>query len=100
VAQAEARLRLPVPQDTPCSWAFGAGRDHERTRRLVWEEFVCRDVLDRPVWTDDATREMSGGRNEAGIRSARNRLPGSCHSEGALATEESRAEAGRQGSSG
>jgi hypothetical protein len=47
---------VPMPQDQPYSPVFGAYLDVERTRQLLWEEFVYRDLIHRPHWVDDATR--------------------------------------------
>jgi hypothetical protein len=47
---------VEMPQDLPYSPVFGQYLDVERTQRLLWEEFVYRDLRHRPHWPDDATR--------------------------------------------
>jgi hypothetical protein len=47
---------VEMPQDLPYSPVFGQYLDVERTQRLLWEEFIYRDLMHRPHWPDDATR--------------------------------------------
>jgi hypothetical protein len=47
---------VPMPQDDAWASLFGAYLDVERTRRLLWQEFIYRDLPDRSHWVDDATR--------------------------------------------
>jgi hypothetical protein len=47
---------VEMPQDLPYSPVFGAYLDVERTHQLLWQDFIYRDLIDRPHWPDDATR--------------------------------------------
>jgi hypothetical protein len=58
VTPEETAALLPMPQNQPYSWAYGAFLDTERTQKLLWDVFQYRDLIDRPVWTDDATRNI------------------------------------------
>jgi hypothetical protein len=49
---------LRMPQDQPYSPIFGAYLDVDRTRLLLNQVFVHRDLIDRPHWVDDATRNI------------------------------------------
>jgi len=54
--EVEEREMIPMPEDA--SWAplFGAYLDAVRTRELLWDHFVYRDLPQRRRWVDDATR--------------------------------------------
>ncbi len=52
----EAEAFVAMPQNLPISPVFGAYLDVERTRRLLWEAFIYRDLIAAPHWPDDATR--------------------------------------------
>jgi hypothetical protein len=54
--EAEGAGLVAMPQDQPYSQVYGAYMDVPRTRQLLWEEFVYRDLIRRPHWVDDATR--------------------------------------------
>jgi hypothetical protein len=56
IEPSEAEDLVPMPQNLPYSQVFGAYLDVERTRKLLWEEFKHRDLIDRDHWPDDATR--------------------------------------------
>ena len=60
VSPEDAQDLLPMPQDEPFSWAYGSFLDVERTRKLLWEEFRYGDLLERPLWPDDSTRNIPG----------------------------------------
>ncbi len=47
---------VAMPQDAAYSAIFGAYLDVERTRRLLWEDFIYRDILSKPRWPDASTR--------------------------------------------
>jgi len=47
-----------MPADEPQSMLYGAYLDLERNRRLLDEVFIHRDLIDRPHWVDDATRQI------------------------------------------
>jgi hypothetical protein len=55
-SEADMAGMVQMPLDHPYSMVFGAYLDVERTRQLLWEEFVYRDLMHRPRWPDDATR--------------------------------------------
>ncbi len=52
----EARGYLAMPQDNPYYPILGAYVDVDRHRQLVWNTFRYGDLINRPVWPDDATR--------------------------------------------
>jgi hypothetical protein len=52
----EAQRFLAMPPDNPYYSILGAYVDVDRHRRLVWETFQYGNLIDRPVWPDDATR--------------------------------------------
>jgi len=52
----EAQRFLAMPPNNPYYPILGAYVDVDRHRRLVWETFQYGDLIDRPVWPDDATR--------------------------------------------
>jgi hypothetical protein len=54
--EAEAAGLVPMPQNQLYSMVYGAYLDVGRTRQLLWEEFVYRDLIERSHWVDDATR--------------------------------------------
>ncbi len=54
--ETQAEGMIPMPQDQPMSPVFGAYLDLPRSEALVWNEFIYRGLMDRPHWTDDATR--------------------------------------------
>jgi hypothetical protein len=55
-SEADMAGLLPMPQDSPYAAVFGAYLDVERTRQLLWNEFIYRDLMHRSHWSDDATR--------------------------------------------
>jgi hypothetical protein len=55
-AEAEAAGMLAMPRNQPYSPVYGAYVDVERTRKLLWDGFVYRDLIERGQWPDDATR--------------------------------------------
>jgi hypothetical protein len=54
--EAAEREMLPIPAEHTWSQFTGAYLDVERTRRLLWEEFIYRDLPYWSRWPDDATR--------------------------------------------
>jgi hypothetical protein len=54
--EAAAPTLLAMPQDSPFAPVFGAFLDVSRTEHLLSDVFVFRDLIDRPHWTEDATR--------------------------------------------
>jgi hypothetical protein len=54
--ESQAEGMIPMPQDQPMSPVYGAYLDLPRTEALIWDEFIYRGLMDRPHWTDDATR--------------------------------------------
>ncbi|MDQ3605193.1 MAG: DUF2723 domain-containing protein [Gemmatimonadota bacterium] len=56
VAPEEREGLIEMPQNTPYSTVFGAYLDVERTRQLLWDEFIHRNLIRQPHWVDDATR--------------------------------------------
>jgi len=53
---AEAEGLIPMPDDPSWSALFGAYLDVPRTRALLWDHFIYRDLPGRSHWVDDATR--------------------------------------------
>ncbi|HET7275825.1 MAG TPA: DUF2723 domain-containing protein [Longimicrobiaceae bacterium] len=49
---------VPMPQNQPYSIIYGAYMDVERTRKLLWEEFMYHNLLEAPHWKDDSTRNI------------------------------------------
>ena len=47
---------LPMPQDQQYSVVYGAYLDVPRTRALLYDVFIYRDLLEKSYWTDEATR--------------------------------------------
>ena len=54
--EAQSEGMVPMPQDDQYASVFGAYIDLPRTQRLMSDVFVFRDLVDRPQWSDDATR--------------------------------------------
>jgi hypothetical protein len=54
--EAASPALLAMPQDSPFAPIFGAYLDVPRTEQLLSEVFIFRDLIDRPHWTEDATR--------------------------------------------
>ncbi|MEX2570074.1 MAG: DUF2723 domain-containing protein [Gemmatimonadota bacterium] len=52
----EAAGYVAMPQESAYAEILGAYLDAPRTRALLWEEFVYRDLIDRSRWPDDSTR--------------------------------------------
>ncbi|HEV2148923.1 MAG TPA: DUF2723 domain-containing protein [Longimicrobiaceae bacterium] len=52
----EAQRYQAMPKDSPYAPILGAYMDVERHRKLVSEVFQYGDLINRPVWPDDATR--------------------------------------------
>jgi hypothetical protein len=46
----------PMPQDHPYARTFGGFVDVDRTRYLLHERFIYRDLIEWTRWVDDATR--------------------------------------------
>jgi hypothetical protein len=55
-SETKAPGMLAMPQNDPLSPVFGAYLDVPRTKELMSHVFAFRDLVDRPHWTDDATR--------------------------------------------
>jgi hypothetical protein len=55
-ATAEGVVALNLSPTDPFATAFGAFVDVPRTRRLLWEEYVYRNLPNWSHWPDDATR--------------------------------------------
>ena len=56
---AEAENLVRMPDDPTWSSLFGAYLDVPKTRQLLWEDFVYRDMPEnRGHWPDDATRQI------------------------------------------
>ncbi|MEX2583167.1 MAG: DUF2723 domain-containing protein [Gemmatimonadota bacterium] len=47
---------IPMPQEGPYAGVFGAYVDPDRTSRLLWDEYVYRDITRFSRWPDDSTR--------------------------------------------
>lgn len=56
VTPSEAARHLEMPGDHPYSPLFGSYFDVERNRQLLGEIFIYRDLIDKPHWTEPATR--------------------------------------------
>jgi hypothetical protein len=54
--EASAPGIVKMPQNDGYAMAYGAMLDLPRTRALLDDVFVTRDLIDRPHWADDATR--------------------------------------------
>jgi hypothetical protein len=52
----EAQRFVAMPPDNPYYAILGAYVDVDRHRKLVWDAFQYGDLINRPVWPDDATR--------------------------------------------
>ena len=47
---------LPMPTGDSLSELYGAYLDVPKTRRLLWEDFIYRDLQNESRWPDDSTR--------------------------------------------
>jgi hypothetical protein len=50
------RGMVPMPDDPVWGSILGAYVDVPRTRQLMWEQFIYRDLPGTAIWRDDATR--------------------------------------------
>ncbi|MGH7458264.1 MAG: glycosyltransferase family 117 protein [Longimicrobiaceae bacterium] len=58
VAEGDAGEFLAMPQELPISSILGAYLDVERTRTLLYDTFVYRDLTKSPHWVDASTRSI------------------------------------------